>query len=242
MLYSIKVKIGGKILRFELNDFEKKIMFNEVFRSQNYFPKINADQDFKIGKRDTVIDIGANVGLFSIYAATLAKRGKVYAFEPVKDNFKRLGRHKKINRSENLTLVNKGVSNRNKRAMIYLCEKNSGGHSLNKNKFKYLGEITKATEAIDCVTLKSIFDKYKILRCDFLKLDCEGEEANILMRLPNIYFRRIDKISLEFHRPVVDEIKLAGFLAKRGFRVTINNFGSTLGMIFAKRRIERTVH
>ena len=122
---------------------------------------------------------------------------------------------------------------------IYLCEKNSGGHSLNKKKFRDLHEVIRGSEIVECITLKNIFDSYKIRRCDFLKLDCEGEEARILHALPSVYFKRIDKIALEFHRPVVDEIKLARFLSKQGFRVTVSNFGRTLGMIFASRMVAR---
>jgi|TARA_B110000238_G_scaffold14253_1_gene13866 precorrin-6B methylase 2 len=46
---------------------------------------------------DLVIDIGAHIGIFSTYAAELNKTGKIYAFEPFKDNFKRLEMHKEIN-------------------------------------------------------------------------------------------------------------------------------------------------
>lgn len=240
MFKLIKVKNEKrKVLSFKLSVFEKRIILNEIFFSKNYFPKINKEQDFGIGEKDIVIDIGAHVGIFSIYVASMAKKGKVYAFEPVKKNFKRLEYHKHLNKLDNLTLVNKCVSDKNKRVKIYLAQKNTGGHSLNRNKFKSLREVVRGSEIVDCITLKSIFDTYKIQTCNFLKLDCEGEEAHILKALPRDYFKKIDKIVLEFHHPIVNEIKLAEYLAKQGYRVTINNVGSTLGMIFAKKKVKR---
>jgi FkbM family methyltransferase len=236
MFEVVKSKKGkNKKIKFKLNDFEKKIILDEVCYAKHYFPKINTSQDFSIKEEDIIIDIGANVGIFSVYAANLAKKGKVYAFEPVKENFDRLKFHRELNRVGNLFLINKGVSNKNKKIKIYLCSEHSGGHSTNKNKLKALNESIKSVVFVECVSLKTIFDQYEIKRCDFLKIDCEGEEYKILKCLPKPYFKRIEKIALEFH-PSVNEIKLAKHLVKMGFRVTISNFGSKLGMIFAKKK------
>jgi FkbM family methyltransferase len=173
---------------------------------------------------------------------SVASRGLVYAFEPVGENFKRLEFHKKINKLHNIILENKAVSDRSKYAKIYLIEKNSGGHSLNKNKFKLLNEKIRGTEIVECITLREVFKKNNIKKCDFLKIDCEGEEFNILSKVPDSLFAKIDKISLEFHHPVVDEVRLGRFLAQKGFIVTVSNLGNILGMIFAKRKTNKNIY
>ena len=234
----VRTKDGkNKSFKFELNGVGRWIV-DEIFYSQAYTPRINRKLDFKIKPADIVIDIGANVGIFSIFAANMACKGKIYSFEPVKDNYNKLKYHIKLNGFKNIVIENKGVSDKRKKAKIYLIDENIGGHSMNKNKFDLLGETEKrlGVEMIDCITLKEIFDKYKIKKCDFLKIDCEGEEFKILHALPRNYFKRIGKISLEFHSPVIDEMKLAKHLHKQGFSVTISNFGEKLGMIFAKNR------
>ncbi len=150
MFKSIKVENEkGKTLNFRLSSFEEKIILNEVFFSKNYFPKINKEQDFSLKENDVIIDIGAQVGVFSAYAASMAKRGKVYAFEPVKENFKRLEYHKDLNKLTNLTLINKGVSDKDKRIKMYLAQENTGGHSLNRNKFKSLHEVVRGFEMVE---------------------------------------------------------------------------------------------
>ncbi|OHA04985.1 MAG: hypothetical protein A2934_04085 [Candidatus Sungbacteria bacterium RIFCSPLOWO2_01_FULL_47_10] len=236
MFSRVKVTNGKReAVKFKLNAFERKVILNEVCHSQNYFPRISAEQDFRIKENDTVIDIGAHVGIFSVYAANLARNGRVYSFEPVKKNFKRLEYHRRINNLNNITAVCKGVSDKNKNVTIFLCKKNSGGNSMYKRKFSCMNETAGSPEIITCITLKSIFDEYRIKRCNFLKMDCEGEEYKILKSLPNRYFKKIEKISLEFHHPIVNELRLAKHIANRGFRVTIRDVGRPLGMIFAKR-------
>lgn len=242
MMNTVKVNEGkNKKLRFKLGSIEKSLILNEVIYAQNYFPKINNNQNFILNKNDVIIDIGANVGIFAVYAANVASNGRVYAFEPVKENFKKLEYHKSLNKLDNLIPVNKAISDKTKKVPIYLAYKNTGGHSLNKNKTRLLHEVARTkrpTEMVECLTLKKVFDEYKIQKCDFLKIDCEGEEYKILTKLPASYLKRIDKISLEFHHPVIDEIKLARYLSRHGFRVTISNFGRTLGMIFAMRIVK----
>src|SRR5687767_624160 len=49
-----------------------------------------------VEKGDTVVDIGGHIGIFSVYAAHRSETGKVYAFEPFIENFKRLENHKQI--------------------------------------------------------------------------------------------------------------------------------------------------
>ena len=44
-------------------------------------------EDFEINTNDTVIDIGAHIGLFSLLVSQLCKTGKILSFEPVSENF-----------------------------------------------------------------------------------------------------------------------------------------------------------
>jgi len=234
---TVKTNSGGS-LRFNLTSAEKKWILPDVITLETYFPKISGKEDYKLNERDIIIDVGANVGLFCVYAARIAKKGKVFAFEPVKENFDRLINNININKIKNIVVENKGLSNKKKKAKIYLCEKNTGGHSTNKNKFAYLNEKIRSTEMIELITLQDVFDTYKIKKCNFLKIDCEGEEFKILKNLPTSYFKRIDKIVLEYH-PGVNSIALGEFLYNKGFRVTINNIGRRIGMIYAIKRTKR---
>src|SRR6266508_6011309 len=54
-------------------------------------------------------------------------------------------------------------------------------------------------EIVKAVSLKDIFDAHAVEQCDFLKLDCEGAEYDILFSLAVDYFRRIKRIAMEYH-------------------------------------------
>ena len=43
--------------------------------------------DFSINDNDIIIDIGAHIGLFSLFASQYCKKGKIYCFEPIKENY-----------------------------------------------------------------------------------------------------------------------------------------------------------
>ncbi len=60
---------------------------------------------------------------------------------------------------------------------------------------------------INTITLQNIFEKYKIEKIDFLKMDCEGAEFEIVMNTPSIILDKIQKISMEIHEEIVPYTK-----------------------------------
>ena len=73
------------------------------------------------------------------------------------------------------------------------------------------------------MTLPQIFQQYQIDTIDFLKLDCEGSEYDILYNLGATMFERIAVISLEFHDlhdPERSGYTLALFFLKMGYTIT----------------------
>lgn len=214
-----------KILKFKSFRGARDCILIEVIYNKVYWPKINTYIDFEIKKNDTIIDVGANIGFFSVYAANLSKNGKVYCFEPNKRNFERLKEHKKINKLKNMILINKAVSNKNGKVKLYIADF-FGGHNTS-------GLVkSKGYELVDCVSLKNIFDQFKIKKCDFLKIDCEGAEYQMLKSLPKDYFLRIEKIALEYHANG-DPLELAKLLYSQGYRISIYKYPLRIGMIFA---------
>lgn len=225
---------GGyrKFLKFKLDDKSMAdLILDEIFNTQVYFPTITSRTKFEIKRGETVIDIGANIGLFATCAASLSRTGKIYCFEPSKDNFARLQYHRKHNGLENMVPVNQGISDKVETLKLYLVNDNCGAHSTVEQKEDSADENY---EVIECVPLQQVFDEYAISRCHFLKIDCEGAELKILTALPADYFRRIDRIALEYH-PNVDALELAELLHQHGFSVVIKGYPQTWGLIFAIR-------
>ena len=224
-----------KFLKFQVDaQSMSDLILDEVFTSQVYFPAIDRRSDFTIKRNEVVVDIGANVGLFAACAANQTK-GKVYCFEPSRTNFAALEQHRRINRLDNMVLINKGISDRAESVKLYLHENNCGAHSLILDKHDGLAFDEANSEEVECISLKEAFDEYGIERCDFLKIDCEGAEGRILSALPSEYFKRIQRIAVEYHGNV-NVLELAELLYANGFSVVIKGYPVKYGLLFAIRQ------
>jgi len=144
---------------------------------------------------DVVIDIGAHVGIISIYIAKKYPFVKIYAFEPIPDNYCHLITNLTLNDVNNVVPHNLAVTvDGRKFDMLVNFTNNSGGatgHLKNmklSNHFRY---------TVDSVPFDDIFDNYHIAACKLLKIDCEGTEHEILKGTR--YLSRIEYLSGEFH-------------------------------------------
>jgi FkbM family methyltransferase len=198
---------------------------------------------FDILPTDTVIDIGGNIGTFALHAARCASRGRVLSFEPDSVNFRLLERNLRLNGCKTVTAVRAAVAGTPGDVTLF-CASEGGFHSIRAGR----GRRTERTEVVPAVTLQQIFDDYQIDRCHFLKLDCEGAEYEILYALPPAYYRRIDRISMEYHGvddPVVrrrDADALAAHLEAQGFRIDeyVAFVGYSAGHLKASNRARST--
>jgi FkbM family methyltransferase len=164
----------------------------------------------------TVVDIGANIGVFALFAAAEPDT-RVYAYEPVADTYRQLCENVALNGlGERVTTFNLGVTGASERREIHVSPHGSPFSSL------YGGEGQ--TEEIECVGLDRVFEENAIERCDLLKLDCEGAEFEILFGAPDHVLARVDRICVEYHEqpgePRFRRAALIEHLVARGFRVT----------------------
>ena len=122
----------------------------------------------------TVVDVGANVGYYTLLAARLVgEKGKVFAFEPSSDNFALLKRNVEENGYKNVVLVPKAVSDRSAKARLLIDRASSGSHSLSASRG--------GADFVDVETVS--LDEYfagGLERIDVLKIDAEGAEMAIL--------------------------------------------------------------
>ena len=203
-------------------------MTNEIFNENVYTPS-----DFQIETDDIVLDIGANIGIFTLYAATKTQ-GTIYAFEPFPENVEFLNKNIEVNGFHNVIVQNLAVNDKIGTEKLFLSEI-SGGHLLFDHNIK--GEINNYVEILT-TTLDHIVEENSIEQIDFLKLDCEGSEGQILMSTSKNPFKKIRKIAMEFHDNVsmLNHNEIFKLLENEGFSCKLNWDGkSPFGYLYAKR-------
>src|SRR5450759_1030449 len=97
---TLKLPDAEHQMRFDLDPsrFNEEVVLNFVNSGRLYEPDIAAVFNRAIQPGDTVLDIGANVGVFSVLASHLVGHdGCVVAFEPAPDNLERLARNLALN-------------------------------------------------------------------------------------------------------------------------------------------------
>ena len=157
----------------------------------------------KIHKNDVVIDVGANIGIFSEWAFVQGA-SKVYGLEPEAENFKHL-----VLNSPRTQAFQLGLSHKIGEQKLYFDSIHTG-HSLCKPP-DYHRTQSGETVVINTVTLEEFMKAQNISQIDFLKIDAEGAEIDILHNLPKLY-KKIKKIALEFHVGLLSKDKFKTFV------------------------------
>ena len=137
----------------------------------------------EVKKGDVVIDIGANIGYYSlILAKIVGDKGKVFAFEPAPDNYSLLKKNIEINDYKNVVLENLAISDKNGNIELYLSQESMGWHRIYPSKYCGENHIKVKTITLDDY-FRDISFKDKI---SFVKMDVEGAELGILRGMASI--------------------------------------------------------
>jgi FkbM family methyltransferase len=146
---------------------------------------------------DAAIDVGANVGLVSIWLARRARR--VFAFEPVPANRERLAEHLELNKIDNVEIDPRACGDRPGEREMTLRE-GYGHHSFGAAGSS--SEIGKTTVGV--VRLDDFLREREIETLDFLKIDVEGFEDVVLAGAEEILDRRAARlVALEHAAPIL---------------------------------------
>lgn len=169
-------------------------MFGEVWHDRDYdIPKV------PIAQSDVVIDIGANQGFYSCYAAS--KGARVYAFEPSSESFTRLTQNVQSNGFQNCVIAKCcAVGGRNGTRDLFVSDELGGGRNTIQEAFAANAELdVRLTMPVNVVSLAQVIDDHSIERIRICKLDCEGSELEILSNLAPQTVDKIDALVIEYH-------------------------------------------
>ena len=159
------VMIGGLVFYIDQSDSLHLTM-------DPYEPEVTTILKQYLTSESVMVDIGANLGYHTIFAAKAAKQ--VIAFEPEQRSFALLQKNIKANDCSNVIAVNAAVSDVQGTAELYVAEENSGGHSMVYGDEEVMRYGMRKTISVPVVTIDSYL---KDRRVDFIKMDIEGAEG-----------------------------------------------------------------
>lgn len=182
---------GGFSLNVDTNNFiDASIYFSGDYES---YLKTHYKQLIKPG--DYVIDVGANIGFHSMYFAELAGQdGKVFAFEPIQQNYRALISNLDLNHFKQVIPEQIALANENKEIEIHIDPTitNPGAYNL-------LSKGIKNTRII-CKKGDEFLKDRGIDKINFIKIDVEGYEHEVLKGLKNTIVRERPVIIFEYDR------------------------------------------
>ncbi|MDO8575680.1 MAG: FkbM family methyltransferase [bacterium] len=130
----------------------------------------------------TVVDIGANVGLYTLLSAWLAgEKGKIFAFEPTPRTFETLNENSKI--YSNIIPIQKALFDKETDITFFdYGPRYSFLNTINNRIAEHLNFLKKYAKKIDLktVTFDNIAKEKQIINPDFIKIDVEGAEFSVL--------------------------------------------------------------
>lgn len=161
---------------------------------------------------DVVVDLGANIGYFTLLAAKLVGRnGKVYSFEPEPINFSFLKKNIELNDYKQVVANQKAIAEGSGTVKLYICHYDTGHHTINQygGIKAYRPDFTedkKEFVEIEKVALDD-FLKDKKQPVDVIKMDVEGAEMLALSGMDRILRESKNlKMFIEFFPLLIKEM------------------------------------
>jgi FkbH-like protein/FkbM family methyltransferase len=229
-----------------LNQYETDYLYKEIFADQCYLRHGIGLQD-----GDTVVDIGANIGLFSLFVMSRCKNPRIYAFEPAGIVHELLQANCTAYGSK-ARAVNMGVSDRPKTATFTFYEKSSvfsGFHADETEDREAIQTVVRnmlssesiAGEAVeDCVSeltadrlrrsaqecrltcVSDIIRENRIDEIGLLKIDAEKSELHILAGIEERDWPKIRQIVVEIHDRTGKLVeRIEDLLTAKGYRCAV---------------------
>lgn len=183
--------ISVKKYRFKIELDPKNVAVDQyIYTHRNWETHIGNIIEKELESGDTFVDIGANIGYFTLLAAqTVGEKGKVYSFEPISRVAKQLARSVDINAFKNVEIKQIALGNKKAKMNLSIVPGNVGGSSLVK---KIDSGITEA------VSVSTLDDELAGRQINMVKIDVEGFEYEVLQGARNILTAYSPKIVLEF--------------------------------------------
>ena len=233
ILYEVDLSEGIDFSLFLFGNFQKHVIKNEFF---------------SLSKDSIIFDIGANVGTMTLPYAKSVPNGMVYAFEPTHYALAKLRNNLKLNPNlkKRVKIVNMFASKKTEpKPKIKAFSSWKVDDKKDKNKHPIHWGSPKSTSGVKSTTLDEFCNKNKIKRVDFIKIDTDGHEPEVLVGAkkmitkfrPAIVFEAAEyvlkekKITSSFYLDFFQKLHYSLFDIQRKKMITKKNYSSIIPLL-----------
>ena len=167
-------KAGGVSFHLDLSDYmDWKVFFNVGLESAYFLFE-------QLDEHSVVLDIGANLGFYGLRCANIAKKGRVFCFEPDERCYQKLTTNAGLNQFSNFE--SHRIALGRETATMSLVRDQSGNSGLNHIAGKTESESINADrlQQVECDSLDAFAIRNNLPRIDVIKVDIEGFETEFL--------------------------------------------------------------
>ena len=210
----IEIEVAGYRFRCNLAEHIQRTIFLWG-HDQDGFKFIRS----RIGHGDTFVDVGANVGIFSLMASQIVgPTGRVISVEPNPATFARLSRTVAENSIANITLCNVGLGDTSAKVELFT------GTSEGNDTASMLPGVSTKSVTVDVLPLDLLAEQLGVGKIDYMKIDVDGYEHNVFAGAQKLMAAgKIRHVQCEFsdiHLRIVGSTpeKLHAVITGHGFR------------------------
>ncbi len=191
-----EAKFGNLDFVFRWKDF---YMVNEVLVQSEYLRVLGFIKGIEA---PLILDLGANIGTFSMYFLKHFPKSKIYAYEASAETFSILQKNKGKNKDSDWSVFQAAVW-KDDGFISFETKEFSGGSRIN----------SEGSETVPAVKLLTILEKISDEKMiDLLKIDVEGAEEAVLLSCDNHLFSRIQNLVIELHPMVCNTTAVVNLL------------------------------
>ena len=182
---------------------------------------------FELRPTDNVLDVGGNLGMFVLWAAPQVPQGRVVTVEPTPRAHSCLALNIERNCLLNVTVLRAAIGRDDgSMDMVTFPGLEALSHGVNIRATILARMLAKSPRWSERVTVPEIslgrvMDEQQLTTVNYLKLDCEGAEFEIIRTTTAAHWRRIERIAIEYHESGRDQKpgELVSILKGHGFAV-----------------------
>lgn len=238
-----RYELPNGLMVIHRNKGETDFLYEEIFQEQVYLRN-----GIRLERGDCIFDVGANIGLFSLFVGRACEDSIIYAFEPIPPLFEILRANAALHglnvkpfecglaaesKTETFTyyphctiLSGRFADEAEEREVVKSFMHSTDQAGADESSERLVDEMLEdrlTTESFACrlTTISNVIRENNVERIDLLKIDAEKSEVDVLAGIEDVDWQKIRQLIVEVHDVEGRLDNITSLLKRRGYRVTV---------------------